>query len=117
VLVAPVNNMLSSLFDSVSITINDRRITANSSYYPYKCYLQNLLSYDYGQKLGFLQQQGFQQDNPSFSYEPTLTNSGWKVRSDYFRINREAATQFRSEGSTFIGRLSTTFKKLTLKNI
>lgn len=110
VLVAPVNNMLSSLFESVSIKINDKRITASSSYYPYKCYLQNLLSYDIGQKMGFLNQQGYQQDAPAFSYEPTLSNAGWKVRSDYFRINREAASQLRSEGATFIGRLSTILK-------
>lgn len=42
--VAPVCNMLSSLFETVNLRINDNLITASGSQYSYKDYLQTLIS-------------------------------------------------------------------------
>jgi len=42
--VAPVCNMLSSLFETVSLRVNDVLITASGSHYGYKEYIQTLLS-------------------------------------------------------------------------
>jgi len=42
--VAPVCNMLSSLFETVSLRINDVLITARGSHYGYKDYIQTLLN-------------------------------------------------------------------------
>lgn len=42
--VAPVPNMLSSLFETVNLRINDNLITASGSQYSYKDFLQTLLS-------------------------------------------------------------------------
>jgi hypothetical protein len=42
--VAPIPNMLSSLFETVSLRINDNLITASGSQYAFKDFLQTLLS-------------------------------------------------------------------------
>jgi hypothetical protein len=42
--VAPIPNMLSSLFETVSMRINDNLITASGSQYSYKDFIQTLLS-------------------------------------------------------------------------
>lgn len=42
--VAPINNMLSSLFETVSMRINDNLITASGSQYSFKDYIQTVLS-------------------------------------------------------------------------
>jgi len=42
--VAPVCNMLSSLFETVSLRINDVLITSSGSHYGYKDYIQTLLN-------------------------------------------------------------------------
>ena len=44
--VAPTNLMLHSLFDSVSINLCGRDVTQNDSLYPYRAYLETLLTYD-----------------------------------------------------------------------
>ena len=41
--VGPVNNVLSSLFESMQMQINDREITESGRDYPYRCYLNTLL--------------------------------------------------------------------------
>jgi hypothetical protein len=41
--VGPVNNVLSSLFESMQMQINDRQITESGRDYPYRCYLNTLL--------------------------------------------------------------------------
>jgi len=42
--VAPIPNMLSSLFETVSLRINDNLITASGSQYAYKDFIQTLVS-------------------------------------------------------------------------
>jgi len=42
--VAPVCNMLSSLFETVNLRINDVLITTSGSHYGFKDYIQTLLS-------------------------------------------------------------------------
>jgi len=43
--VAPVANMLSSLFETVSLRVNDVLITSSGSHYGYKDYVQTLLTF------------------------------------------------------------------------
>jgi len=43
-IVAPVNNILHSLFESVHLKINDQPITKSGGNYPYKAYISNLLT-------------------------------------------------------------------------
>jgi len=42
--VVPVCNMLSSLFETVNLRVNDVLITTSGSHYGYKDYIQTLLS-------------------------------------------------------------------------
>jgi len=42
--VGPVCNILSSLFETVNLRVNDVLITTNGSHYGYKDYLQTLIS-------------------------------------------------------------------------
>jgi len=43
--VAPVCNMLSSLFETINLRVNDVLITSSGSHYGYKDYVQTLLTY------------------------------------------------------------------------
>ena len=43
--VGPVNNLLHSLFSQADVSLNGTLITNSSNTYPYRAYLENLLSY------------------------------------------------------------------------
>ena len=43
---APVNNFLHSMFSSVDFYLNSKLISNNSDTYPYRAYIENLLSYN-----------------------------------------------------------------------
>ena len=43
--VAPVNLTLHSLFSQVDVSLNDRLVTSSKATYPYRAYLETLLSY------------------------------------------------------------------------
>ena len=43
--VAPVNNMLHSMFGKVEMTLQDKCVTSSSQYYAYKSYLEKLLGF------------------------------------------------------------------------
>ena len=43
--VAPVNNWLHSLFSQVDVYINDTLVTPSSNTYPFRAYVETLLSY------------------------------------------------------------------------
>ena len=52
--VAPVNNFLHSMFNSVDLYLNNKLISSNSDTYPYRAYIENLLSYNADSKSTFL---------------------------------------------------------------
>jgi len=60
--VAPVNNILHSMFESVTLKINDQPITKSASNYPYKAYITTTLSYPANLKIAQLQAEGFYPD-------------------------------------------------------
>ena len=43
--VAPVNNWLHSLFSQVDVYLNDTQVTSSSNTYPFRAYVETLLSY------------------------------------------------------------------------
>jgi hypothetical protein len=43
--VGPVNNFLHSLFSQVDVSLNGTQITSSTATYPYRAYIENLLSY------------------------------------------------------------------------
>ena len=52
--VAPVNNFLHTMFSSVDLYLNNKLISSNSDTYPYRAYIENLLSYNSDSKSTFL---------------------------------------------------------------
>ena len=57
--IAPVNNIMHSLFEQVSCKFNRKDINVASKYYPWKSYLTNLLSYDGEAKASWMTEFGW----------------------------------------------------------
>ena len=77
--VAPVNNMLHSLFSDVTVDLNDKRIEGGSHMYAYKSYLSSLLNYGKETKNAQLIAEGFIMDE-SGKFD-SKTNKGHVQRS------------------------------------
>ena len=94
--VSTVNNFFQSLFSSVVCTLNGVEITDPSgNWYPYKAYLETLLSYSKSTKEGRLQTTCFYQDDATKFDEigavdqtgkttSTSTNTGYTYRKLFF---------------------------------
>ena len=61
-LVAPVNNIIDSLFDNVTIKLNSTNINPRDQKYAYRAYLSKLLSYNNDAKQTWLQAEGWYED-------------------------------------------------------
>ena len=103
--VAPVNNMIHSLFESVRITVNDFLISTSSNHYPYKSYISTCLTYSTMAKNSHLHTQGYYQDLSSHM-GPVDTNTGWVERRNLFREQNDPTKAYRAGGTTFFARLS-----------
>jgi len=102
--VGPVNNPLHSLFESVSMELNLQSITNSSGGYPYKAYLNNLLTFDAQVKTSTLESQGWSTDTKDHM-EGDTTNSGFLGRSYQMRKNVKSVNDYRPEGNSYIGLL------------
>ena len=103
-MVAPVNNILHSLFESVRLTVNDIPISKSPNNYGYKAYINNALTYSQIVKDTQLSQQGWFSDLSS-QMETSTNNTGFLQRNWMFRKNFKQTNAYRPEGATFIGRL------------
>ncbi len=103
--VAPVNNILHSLFESVRLTINDVPITVSPNNYPYKAYITNCLTYGPSVKSAQLSCQGWYSDLGNHMGPISGTNTGFTERNQLFRENYKDGAPYRRSGSTFFGRL------------
>ena len=88
--VAPVNNLLHSLFSQIDLYLNDTLVTVSHNTYPYRAYLENLLSYGQDAKESQLEAEGYFQDAAgAFDAVPRSTlpspNYGMRYRRDLFR--------------------------------
>ena len=94
--ISTVNNFFQSLFSSITCTLNGVEISDPSgNWYPYKSYLETLLSFSKATKNGRLLSNCYFEDTPR-QYDSigtvdaagkTLTqsiNDGYKLRKDYF---------------------------------
>jgi hypothetical protein len=61
--VAPINNILHSLFEKVTVLIEGKEVTSSNKDYPYKAYLSNTLAYGKGAKETQLRAQGYYKDD------------------------------------------------------
>jgi hypothetical protein len=103
--VAPVNNILHSLFESVRLTINDVPITVSPNNYPYKAYITNCLTYSPAVKSAQLSCQGWYTDLGNHMGPEVGTNSGFTERNQLFRENHKETGPYRRSGVTLFGRL------------
>jgi hypothetical protein len=102
--VAPVDNIIGSLFSKVTLQINDDPVTTVPEFYPYKCYLKRLLTYNDDVKTTNFKVAGYCNDSYlSGDTEPSNNNNGWKERGRWFREDYADGANFRADGATFIG--------------
>ena len=102
--VSVINLTLHSMWDKVSMTINDKEISKQSAFYGYKCYMMNKMTYNPDAKNSFLVCSNWADDNPG-AYGPVDTNSGLISRAEPFREGRDVAKPFKSDGAIFMSRL------------
>ena len=62
--VAPVNNILHSMFSQIKVKFNNKDVENSNGNYHYKSYFENLLSYGTEAKSTFLENEGWQDDTP-----------------------------------------------------
>lgn len=112
-LVFPVNNSALSLFSSMDMRINDVRITVDPGMYNYRCYVQNLVSFDDQSKSSNLYLNGWITDdselqNGVMGTEPSSTNESMLARNSWFRkdIFRPSTgankSEYSPDGYTFL---------------
>ncbi|XP_055355053.1 uncharacterized protein F54H12.2-like [Paramacrobiotus metropolitanus] len=81
--VAPVNNFLHSLFSSCHVTVANRLISDAATFYPYRAYLESLLSYTTDAQNSQLTSAAFYHDTALRFNDETL-NKGEKNRKALF---------------------------------
>lgn len=86
------------------LTLNDVPITISPLNYHYKAYFNNCLTYSSLVKAAQLTTEGWYSDF-SGHFGPVETNSGFKERSELFRVNYGQDTEYRKTGITLFGRL------------
>jgi hypothetical protein len=69
--VAPVQNLLHSLFSKVDMTLNERTVTSSSQHYAFKAYLEKLLGYSGDAKKTYARTAGWLKDS-----DPTVPDAG-----------------------------------------
>jgi hypothetical protein len=94
--VGPVNNLLHSLFSQVDVSLNGTLITNSTNTYPYRAYLENLLSYGPAAKTSQLTAELFYKDeagkmdrpNP-LAADAAEKNKGLAKRNSFVARSRE----------------------------
>lgn len=60
--IAPVNNLLHSLFKNIHLDIDNKNVTRSTPNYSYKAYFESLLGFTESSKCGYMSSQGWQPD-------------------------------------------------------
>jgi len=102
--VAPCNNILHSMFENVRVYLNDEPIFKNPSYYPYKAYITNTLTYSSSYKSAQLSTEGYYPDLHNHMGAED-NNSGFQERNYLFRLENKAGSAYNPAGVRFIGKL------------
>ena len=87
--VAPVNLLLQSMFSQVDVSLNEKLITPSTNTYPYRAYLETLLSYGPAAKDSWLQCELWHKDTSGQMESLTERNHGWQERSVYAAQSQE----------------------------
>ena len=108
--VAPINNILHSLFSSCRVWLGETLITKNSENYAHKAYIIDLMSFDGFAKYTWLEAQGWFQD--VFGDKPqnqtATSNSGFNNRRNLFLENSaKTSSPYAEDGIWVMGRIHT----------
>lgn len=89
--VVPVNLWLHSLFNQVDMSLNEKLISPSSNTYPYRAYLETLLSYGPAAKNSHLTAALWYKDTPGhMDSHVGDNNEGARVRKTFVQTSREA---------------------------
>ncbi|KAK6175876.1 hypothetical protein SNE40_014253 [Patella caerulea] len=87
--VGPVNNFLHSLFSQIDVSLNGKRVSQPAAVNPYRCYLENLLSYGTDAQKSHLLSCQWRLDTPghfeSCDVSDAGSNNGFKHRAKSFK--------------------------------
>lgn len=94
--VGPVNNFLHSLFSQVDVSLNGTLITSSTNTYPYRAYIEDLLSYGPAAKKSQLTAALFYKDDADKMDKPNPLaaaaadrNTGLVKRADFISLSKE----------------------------
>jgi len=82
---APINNFLHSIFDKVTVHLNEVEITSKGSHYPYRAYIESFLGYSRGYKKSI----GEAAMLTKTDSETSTTDPGWVKRKDKVESSKE----------------------------
>ena len=108
--VAPINNVLHSLFSTCRVWLGETPITKNPDNYAFKAYIIDILSFDGFAKYTWLEAQGFYQDvfGESVAQQTAASNNGFNNRRNIFLKDSSLPTSgYAEDGFIFMGRLHT----------
>jgi hypothetical protein len=92
--VGPVNLWLHSVFSQVDLYMNDRLVTPSTNVYPYRAYLETLLSYGPAAKESHLTSALWYKDRSGFMDE-TKNNYGYMERSKFSSKSKDVSMMGR----------------------
>ena len=90
-LTSTVNNFFHSLFSSIDLYLNNKLVTNSAGMYPYRAYIENLLSYSEDSKSTHLRAlEMWYPDTPGHMQDHTAddSNEGWKSRQERIAPSR-----------------------------
>ena len=87
--VAPIQNILESLFTQYDVVCQNKVISESTGIYPYTAYLVKLLNYSRDAKDTYLTLSGWESDTSNSVDDTTVTNLGFKKRRDRILNSRE----------------------------
>lgn len=80
--VAGTNNWLHSMFSRINMEIDGVSVTTPNDTYPYRAYLETVLSYGADAKKTYLQSQGFYKDEAGHMDTVSNNNKGYRARRE-----------------------------------
>ena len=86
--VGPVNNWLHSLFSQVDVSLNGRLITSSTNTYPFRAYIETLLTYGAGAKESHLTGSLWYKDTAGHMDDVTNDNKGFTKRRKWIKNSR-----------------------------
>ena len=104
--IGPVNLWLHSLFSQVDVQLNDKLVSPSVNTYPYKAYLETLLSYGFDAKESQLSSELWYQDDESMNQidphaDADDINTGFKARGQLTARSKTVEMMGRLHGDIF----------------